>query len=144
MTNDTTDTASSSWKDTFVTIFAWLNLVFLVGTALWFRLDHASSASIRYASQRRRSYDALLAELQWQYSLRSNLLLWGCSLASYLLWVGEVQALMRILAMFSVVNVVTDLAYTYHAAGRDFSIVQKGHRVAAVVIWMVVLFTTRW
>ena len=139
--NDTTDSASSSWKDTFVTIFAWLNLVFLVGTAFWFRLDHASGASKRY--ERRRPSEALLAELQWQYSLRSNLLLWGCSLASYLVWVGEVQALMWILAMFSVVNVVTDLTYTYHAAGRDFSIVQKGHRVAAVVIWMVVVFT-RW
>lgn len=87
-----------------VTIFLWLDVAFLLGTAIWFRLDHARNKSRFQRNSDNGPVDnesalllllqqlqenVFIEESQWQYSLRSNLLLWGCVLAGYLLVIGE-------------------------------------------------------
>ena len=111
-------------------IFVVLNVAFLAATAVWFRLDHASSAS-RFTEPSRK---ALVAEVMWQYSLRSNLLVWGCLLSSYLIYLGESEFLLYCLAGFSLVNVLTDAVYSYEEVGPMFAKVRGGHRVTAIVI----------
>ena len=173
--------------ETLLTVFLSLNITFLFGTAVWFRLDHASGGrrrgSGRYGQQRRRfqvttnqlpqsSSSSLLSQplpssssspgndtnnnnnnntvqsdnnpplltvevveedIMWQYSLRSNLLLFGCTLASYLLYIGESQFLLICFAGFSILNVVTDVVYVYDNVPL-FIKVKKGHQVASIVI----------
>lgn len=118
----------------WLTVFLALNVAFLAGTALWFRIDHARSAS-RFQNSSRQNHQ-LVTEIMWQFSLRSNLLLWGCVLSSYLIYIGELEALLLCFAGFSLINVVTDVLFPYSDAPL-FATVKQGHRSAAIVIWSV-------
>jgi hypothetical protein len=120
--------------NTFLIVFLALNIAFLVGTAVWFRVDHASS-SRRFTALMQ---DSLMADLMWQYSLRSNLLLWGCAMSAYLLYIGEALFLLGMFAAFSVLNVVTDHFYQYPDA-HIFTKAKRGHLIAGVVIWIVTI-----
>lgn len=111
------------------TAFLALNILFLLGTCVWFRFDHASNRD-RFAELTR---GELVDDLQWQYSLRSNLLLWSCLLAAYVLYLGQEDGLLMIFAAFSMINVVTDSIYRYERA-PGFSIVTRGHQIACGVI----------
>ena len=122
--------------ENYVDLFLILNITFLVGTALWFRLDHASPKSARFkspSSSTNHGQRALVQEIMWQYSLRSNILLFGCAEASYLFYVGERRFLLGLLAAFSLVNVATDSVYKYESVAL-FHRVKRGHRVAAGII----------
>ena len=116
-------------SDTVLTVFLGLNIAFLIFTAVWFRLDHATS-DVRFQAL---LPDTLIDEVMWQYSLRSNLLLFGCTLAAYLLYIGETGFLLACFAGFSILNIVTDAVYIYDEVPL-FSKVKKGHQIAAVVI----------
>mmetsp|Transcript_12525 Transcript_12525/g.30248 ORF Transcript_12525/g.30248 Transcript_12525/m.30248 type:complete len:136 (+) Transcript_12525:2241-2648(+) len=116
-------------SDTLLSVFLALNVAFLLGTAVWFRLDHASSAGRFQALLA----DTLIDEVMWQYSLRSNLLLFGCTLAAYLLYIGEIGFLIACFAGFSILNIVTDAVYVYDEVPL-FSKVKKGHQIAAIVL----------
>ena len=120
--------------NTFVTIFLILNVVFLVGTAIWFRLDHATKRE-RFIMLLQ---ETLVDEVMWQYSLRSNLLLFGSTMAAYLLYIGEIKFVLGVFVGFSVVNVITDAVYRYDGAAI-FAKVKKGHQIAAVVIGIVTI-----
>ena len=111
-----------------ITLFLAGNALFLIATAIWFRTSHAVQRS-RFNLPK----EALIDEVQWQYSLRSNLLLFGGATMGYLIYLGENQFLMRLLVLFSVVNVVTDAVYSYDKA-TIFGKVKGGHRIAALVI----------
>jgi hypothetical protein len=74
-----------------------------------------------------------MEELAWQYSLRSNLLLFGSGLAAYLIQRDERAFLLAYLVVFGWINVLTDIMYRYPRASL-FPTVRKGHRVAAMVI----------
>ena len=119
-------------SDILISVFLVLNVLFLVGTALWFRFDHASKPE-RFQSL---LTDSLIDEVMWQYSLRSNVLLFGCTLATYLLYIGEMGFLLVCFAGFSLLNIVTDAMYVYYEVPL-FHKVKKGHRIAAFVIWIV-------
>ena len=121
--------------ENYLDLFLILNITFLVGTALWFRLDHASPKSARFKSpsSTKHGQRALVQEIMWQYSLRSNILLFGCAEASYLVYIGERRFLLGLLAAFSLVNVATDSVYKYEAVAL-FRRVKRGHRVAAGII----------
>ncbi|CAB9525884.1 expressed unknown protein [Seminavis robusta] len=119
-------------SDTLLSIFLALNVVFLLGTAAWFRFDHASSPG-RFQPL---LTDSLIDEVMWQYSLRSNLLLFGCTLSAYLLYIGEIGFLLACFACFSVLNMITDALYVYDEVAL-FPKVKKGHQIAGVVIWVV-------
>ena len=173
--------ARNKWKmisgavvtaDTLLTIFLGLNITFLFGTAVWFRLDHASGGVRNGYCRRWQTFQAnqnhLLStssssssssssgtdtnnnntvgdhtrllltaqveqDIMWQYSLRSNLLLFGCTLASYLLYIGENGFLLTCFVGFSILNVVTDVVYVYDEV-PFFLKVQKGHQIASIVI----------
>ena len=124
-----------SVETVFLVVFLSCNIAFLVVTAIWFRFDHASTRSNRFSN---RLESSLIDEIQWQYSLRSNLLLWGCALSAYLLAIGESISLLVIFAGMSLLNVITDQFYQYPEA-QIFSKARKGHMVAAVVICMVAI-----
>lgn len=113
----------------FYTVFLALNILFLLGTCVWFRVDHASNRD-RFAKLTR---EELVDDLQWQYSLRSNLLLWSCLLATYVLYLGQEDGLLMIFAGFSMINIVTDSIYRYERA-PGFSIATRGHQIACGVI----------
>ena len=119
-------------QNTAISVFLALNIAILVGTAVWFRFDHASS-SRRFQDE---TEDTLVAEVMWQYSLRSNLLLFGCALASYLLYIDEIKFLLVCFACFSILNIVTDSVYRYEGS-PIFTKVKKGHQIAAGVICVV-------
>ena len=110
------------------TLFLAGNALFLIATAIWFRTSHAVQRS-RFSLPK----ETLIDEVQWQYSLRSNLLLFGSAMMVYLIYIGEHQFLMRLLVVFSVINVVTDVVYSYDKA-TIFGKVKGGHRIAALVI----------
>ena len=83
----------------------------------------------------------MVQEIMWQYSLRSNLLLFGCAEASYLIYIGERSFFLGLLAAFSLVNVATDSFYKYETI--DFPRVKRGHRIAAGIICSVfAIYTT--
>ena len=130
--------------ETFISIFLALNVLFLVGTAVWFRLDHASPNARRYQTglvadgNNSTNRGVLVAEIQWLYSLRSNLLLWGCLMAGYLVYIGETNFLLWVFCIFASVNVVTDVLYSYDSV-ELFPVVRKGHRISALVIWSVAI-----
>lgn len=132
--------SGSGGASLFLTIFLSLNIAFLAGTAMWFRIDHASFKSRRYYSgtnplQHQRK-ESLREELMWQYSLRSNLLLWGCLLSAYLLHKNEEMFLLGVFCGLSLLNVVTDHYYQYPQA-PIFSKVKRGHQIAAIITWIV-------
>jgi hypothetical protein len=114
-------------------------LRFLLSTAAWFRFDHASRKD-RFVQPFSHEFivdtktHRLIEELQWQYSLRSNLLLFGCLLAAYLIWIQELAFLLAYFGAISLVNVVTDRLYNYEVELVPKA--KKGHRIAAVVIWL--------
>ena len=112
-----------------VPIFLAGNALFLIATALWFRTSH----SVHRGRFNRLPKEALIDEVQWQYSLRSNLLLFGSAMMVYLIYIRENQFLMRLLVVFSVVNVATDSVYSYERA-TIFRKVKRGHRIAAFVV----------
>jgi hypothetical protein len=120
--------------DSFFYVFLALTIAFLAGTAFWYRFDHAISS--------RRFNDlpeaTLVEQVKWQYSLRSNLLLWGCVLAGYLLQIGEVGFLIACFAGFGLLNIVTDHIYRYESVAV-FSKVKTGHQIACGVIWAVAI-----
>lgn len=118
----------------FLWIFLALNVLFLLGTAIWFRVDHATSPRRLEGLLQ----DSLMEEVMWQYSLRSNLILFGCILALYLLHLGETTFLLGVFCRFALLNVVTDYIYRYPAAAL-YATVQKGHQMAAIVIWLVAI-----
>ena len=76
--------------------------------------------------------ETLIDEVMWQYSLRSNLLLFGSAMAFYLLYIGEIRFLVALFFIFSIVNVITDSLYRYERASI-FQKIRKGHRIAALV-----------
>ena len=121
--------------ENYLDLFLILNITFLVGTALWFRLDHASPKSARFKSplSTKHGQRALVQEIMWQYSLRSNILLFGCAEASFLVYIGERRFLLGLLAAFSLVNAATDSVYKYESVAL-FHRVKRGHRVAAGII----------
>jgi hypothetical protein len=122
-------------SSSFLSVFLALNLVFLLGTAMWFRLDHASPNAVERRFEHL-SAQELICEVQWQYSLRSNLLLFGCTAVAYLLWIGETEFVLTLFGGISIVNVVTDILYNYNEV-RLFETAKSGHRMAAIVIWIV-------
>mmetsp|Transcript_9069 Transcript_9069/g.14534 ORF Transcript_9069/g.14534 Transcript_9069/m.14534 type:complete len:134 (+) Transcript_9069:92-493(+) len=115
--------------ETFLTIFLSLNVLFLIGTAVWFRVDHATKPD-RFQVMLQES---LVEEVMWQYSLRSNLLIFGSVMAIYLIVKGELIFLLSVFAVISLLNVLTDCLYRYDGASI-FPKVRKGHQIAAVVI----------
>ena len=123
----------TSGNHVFLLIFLSLNVLFLVGTAIWFRVDHASSSSNRFQSM---LHETLIDEVMWQYSLRSNLILFGCVLSGYLIYIDELEFLLFVFVLFSIVNLLTDSMYTYESA-PGFNKVRDGHRIAAAIIFVV-------
>ena len=107
----------------FLIMFLSLNHSSLISTALWFRIDHANPTSRRYRERYRAADNegkgkaktdlVLLAEVQWQYSLRSNLLLWGCASTAYLICTGQSDFVLLCLCIVSLVNIVMDELYRY-------------------------------
>ena len=127
--NTSPATMSSNGFDTFIVIFLSLNVLFLVGTAVWFRLDHATKRN-RFINEMQ---ETLVDEVMWQYSLRSNILLFACVMAFYLIYIGEAYFLLGLFAAFSIVNVITDATYRYDGAAIFHKVV-KGHQIAAIII----------
>lgn len=119
-------------SDSFLAVFLALNVAFLAGTAVWFRLDHADSP-VRFEKLLKIK---ILDDLMWQYSLRSNLLFWGCVQAAYLIYIGELSFLLYLFAGFSLLNVLTDIFYEYEEAPAFYQ-VKRGHIIAGVFIWLV-------
>ena len=118
----------------YLDLFLVLNITFLVGTALWFRLDHAVRKSrFKSPSSSTNHGHRLVQEIMWQYSLRSNVLLFGCAESFYLIYIGERRFLLSLLAAFSLVNIATDSIYKYESVAL-FHKVKRGHRVAAGII----------
>ena len=118
----------------YLDLFLVLNITFLVGTALWFRLDHAvRTQRFKCPSSSTNHGQRLVQDIMWQYSLRSNLLLFGCAESFYLIYIGERRFLLSLLAALSLVNVATDSIYKYESVAM-FHKVKRGHRVAAGII----------
>lgn len=115
-------------KNLFYTIFLSLNVLFLTVTAIWFRIDHAMSD--RFDEMFR---DEMMDDLQYQYSLRSNLLLWGSACCAYLLYLQEIGFLLVLFTIVAIVSVVTDFLYQYPNAPL-YNKSKKGHRMAAVIM----------
>ena len=122
----------ASGNHLFLFLFLLLNVLFLVGTAIWFRVYHASSSN-RFQSMLQ---ETLIDEVMWQYSLRSNLLLFGCVLCGYLIYIEELEFLLFVFVLFSIVNLMTDSIYIYESA-PTFNKVRDGHRIAAAIIFVV-------
>jgi hypothetical protein len=137
-------TKTSNMEDAFISIFIALNVAFLAATAVWFRVDHSSANSRRYQAilaannEDRPNTEVFMAEIQWLYSLRSNLLLWGCLMGGYLVYIGETNFMLWCFCILATINIVTDVIYTYEVVPL-FSVVKKGHRMAALVIWTVAI-----
>jgi hypothetical protein len=116
-----------------------------VGTATWFRVDHATRSMNTEAQQ---NQVPLIMEqqnrddLSWQYSLRSNLLLWGCLQSAYLLYIGEVRFLLGTFSAISVLNIVTDHFYKYEQAAV-FHKAKKGHLFAGIILWTLTILYVR-
>jgi len=71
--------------------------------------------------------------LQWQYSLRSNLLLTVVILSSYLLWLGQqLPFLFAAYSFVSLINVLTDFFFPYNL--RLWYIAQRGHMIAGALV----------
>jgi len=77
--------------------------------------------------------------LRWQYSLRSNLLLWGCLQSAYLLSrLDEIPFVLGAFAGVALLNVATDQVYRYPEAPL-YEKAKRGHVAAFVVIWTVAI-----
>ncbi|KAI9011608.1 hypothetical protein DFJ74DRAFT_684074 [Hyaloraphidium curvatum] len=109
--------------------FLWANVAFLAFTAALFRAHYAppSSRPLFVA----RAPAALVTELQWQYSLRSNLVIAVVVLAAYVLAIGRAADLLWIWTGLATVNVVTDSAARYEEAPLWHTTV-LGHRIALI------------
>ena len=124
----------SSTSHPFLFVFLALNLLFLIGTAIWFRVDHASSP--KRFEPLIRNETVIIDEVMWQYSLRSNLLLFGCIQSAYLLYMDQVGFVLGVFVLFSVINLITDTIYKYDSA-PGHSIAVNGHRIAASITLLV-------
>ena len=141
-----TEVDTTRAMESFLVVFLALNICFLVGTAIWFRLDHATRSHRSNGMNESNKSQPIVPfnrgsmtdELAWQYSLRSNLLLFGCVQSSYLLYLGDISFLLLLFSAFSVLNVLTDHFYRYENADI-FAQAKKGHRIAGVIIWTVSL-----
>ncbi len=114
--------------DQSFTIFMALNVAFLLGTAIWFRVVHSSKTN---RARFKNTKDDIIEELQWMYSLRSNLLLSTVFLSTYLLVIGELYFLLVCYSMMGLINVITDCLYVYDV--KLFPIAKRGHITAAIV-----------
>jgi hypothetical protein len=116
------------WLDVIAMVFLIFNVLFLMGTAFWFRIDHS-----RDKSQRLVKYDnmARKEDHMWQYSLRSNLLLCVCILCSYLIYLQHFTFLIVFFTVGGIMNVLTDIVFQYKAP--LFGIAKKGHLVTFIV-----------
>jgi len=109
-------------------VFMGLNIAFLLGTAIWFRFVHSRQKNRdRFES----SGDDSIEELQWLYSLRSNLLLSTVLLSVYLLVIGEVFFLLICYSALGLLNILTDFFFVYDV--KLFPIARRGHQVAGIV-----------
>ena len=130
-------------SNALLVIFLSLNVAFLAFTAVWFRVDHAS-ASRRFAPLLQQE-SLVLDEVRWQYSLRRNLLLCGCALSAYLLYVGESMVILVTFAAMSLVsNVATDFFYQQFPETNIFLKAKKAHIVASLIIWIVTVIYFVW
>mmetsp|Transcript_25109 Transcript_25109/g.51062 ORF Transcript_25109/g.51062 Transcript_25109/m.51062 type:complete len:134 (-) Transcript_25109:774-1175(-) len=120
--------------DMFATVFMSLNIAFLLATAVWFRLDHATPKRQSNRFEGKMAVE-LVQEVQWQYSLRSNLLISVCVLSAYLVYLQELQFLLICFTGLSAMNVITDYFYVYEV--HLHPIVAKGHLMAGGVITLV-------
>jgi len=114
--------------DICFTVFMALNVAFLLGTAIWFRVVHSLKRN-RYRFEE--SDNDTIEELQWNYSLRSNLLLSTIALSIYLLAIGEVLFLLVFYSVGGLLNIATDILFVYDV--KLFPIARRGHLGAGVV-----------
>jgi hypothetical protein len=114
--------------DTAALSFMGFNAAFLLLTVVMFRRMSLPSKRHLFSSW---TQETVLEDLQWQYSLRSNLLIAIVVLTLYLIYIQEVKFLLVCYSCLSLMNVTTDYFLYYDTP--IYEVARTGHRVAGII-----------